>query len=149
MHILLADGQLRVRSALRLLLEQQPETYVVEEATNTQELLDCVKNCYPDILLLDWKLPGLVPDELSTTLRTLNPGLFIIVLDSIPHTRQAAIKAGANEFVSKNDPPECLMSVIKSYMASDVRKKGGNRNEKGNNSSMHPNPLVSRSHGMF
>ena len=112
MLVLLADDQPRVRSALRLLLEQQPETYVVEEVTSTKELLKYFKNCHPDILLLDWKLPGFVPDELLTTLRTLYPGLFIMVLDSMPQTRQAALKAGADEFVSMNDPPEQLLSAI-------------------------------------
>jgi DNA-binding NarL/FixJ family response regulator len=121
MRVLLADDQPRVRSAIRLLLEQQQVARVVEEVTNAQELLDHVRNRCPDMLLLDWELPGLVPDELPTTLHTLNPGLFIIVLDSIPHTRQAALEAGANEFVSKNEPPERLLTAIRSY--KDLTRK--------------------------
>jgi len=121
MHILSADDQPTVRSAIRLLLEQQPEANVVEEVANAQELLKHVGNRCPDVLLLDWKLPGLTPEKLLATLHTYCPALFTIVLDSKPQTRQLALEAGANEFVSKNDPPERLLAAIES--SKDFVKK--------------------------
>jgi CheY-like chemotaxis protein len=121
MHILSADGQPRVRSAIRLLLEQQPEANVVEEVANAQELLKHVGNRCPDVLLLDWELPGLTPEKLLGTLHTIYPDLFIIVLDSKPQTRQVALEAGADGFVSKNDPPERLLAAIESF--KDLDKK--------------------------
>jgi len=121
-HILLADDQQRVRSAIRLLLEQQPEANVVEEVANAQELLNHVGNRCPDVLLLDWELPGLTPKKLLTTLHTIYPDLFTIVLDSKPQTRQVALEAGANEFVSKNDPPERLLAAIESSKDLDKKK---------------------------
>ena len=115
-HILLADDQPRVRSAIRLLLEQQPVVNEVEEVTSAQELLDYVGNHCPDILLLDWDLLGPMPEKLLMTLRTLCPYLFTVVLDSRPQTRQTALEAGANEFVSKNEPPEHLLTAIERYV---------------------------------
>jgi len=53
MHVLLADDQSKVRSALRLLLEQEPELNVVGEATKADELLAQVGTVCPDIVLLD------------------------------------------------------------------------------------------------
>ena len=122
MHILSADDQPTVRSAIRLLLEHQPDAYVVEEAANAQELLNHVGNCCPDVLLLDWELPGLTPEKLLATLHTFYPHLFTIVLDSKPQTRQIALLAGANEFVSKNEPPEKLLAAIKSHKVSNKKK---------------------------
>ena len=127
MRILIADDQARVRSAIRLLLEQQPVANVVEEAANAQELLNHIEYLCPDVLLLDWDLPGFKPEKLLTTLYTSCPYLFTIVLDSKPQTRHLALKAGANEFVSKNEPPERLMSVI---MSSKVTIKEETRNKK-------------------
>ena len=101
MRILLADERPKVRSAIRLLLEQQPESIVIDEVTSARELLELLRNSSPDILLLDWELSGSTPRKLWTTLRALYPDLFIIVLNSKPQTRRAALKAGANEFVSK------------------------------------------------
>ena len=122
MRILLADDEPRVRSALRLLLEQQPVADIVEEVTNAQELLDYVRNHCPDVLLLDWALPGSTPKNLLTSLRNFSTDLFIIVLDTKPQTRHLALDAGANEFVSKNDPPDCLLTAIQSFDGSDKNK---------------------------
>jgi DNA-binding NarL/FixJ family response regulator len=124
MRILSADDQPRVRSAIRLLLEQQPEANVVKEVADAQELLNHVRNCCPDVLLLDWELTGITPEKLLATLHTICPELFIIALDSKPQTRKAAMEAGANEFVSKNDPPERLLAAIKS--SRDFDKKENN-----------------------
>lgn len=115
MRILIADDQPSVCSAIRLLLEQEPKVSRMDEATNMQALLDCANNCIPDLLLLDWELPGGTPEALLATLRCLSPDLFIIVLDSKPQTGQEALEAGANEFVSKNDPPERLLAAVRSY----------------------------------
>jgi DNA-binding NarL/FixJ family response regulator len=112
MHILLADDRPKVRFALRLLLEQQPEAHVVEEVAGGQALLEQLRNSCPDVLLLDWELPGLPPRQLLATIKQEFPGIFTVVLDSKPQTGQHALQAGADEFVSKNDPPERLIAAI-------------------------------------
>lgn len=115
MNILLADDQPAVCSAIRLLLEQQSDWNIVDEASSVKELLNHIEHYRPDVLLLDWELPGLGFEKLKKKLRSLRPDLFTIVLDSNPQTKQQALEAGANEFVSKNDPPERLLNAIKSY----------------------------------
>ena len=121
MRILLADEQPRVRSAIRLLLEQQLEENTIDDVSNSQELLNYVRNCCPDLLFLDWELPDLAPDNLLMKLRTSHPDLVIIALDSKPETRQAALGAGANEFVSKNEPPDRLLEVVKRSIISEKK----------------------------
>lgn len=125
MNILLADNQSRVRSALRLLLEQQSQAYRLEEADTLQGILTCVGSRCPDILLLDWKLLGITPEKSLGELQVSCPGLFIIAMDSDPQTRSMALKAGVDEFVSKNDPPECLLTAIKDFR-DNVKKNDGN-----------------------
>lgn len=124
MNILLADNQSRVRSALRLLLEQQAEAYNVKEADTLQGILASIKNQCPDIILLDWGLLGITPEKTVAELQASCPGLFIIAMDSNPQTRLVALKAGANEFVSKNDPPECLLAAIKSFRGNANSSSG-------------------------
>lgn len=114
MKILIADDQPSVCSAIRLLLEQEPKVSRMDEATNVHALLECAVKCIPDLLLLDWGLPGGTPEALLPALRCLNPDIYIIVLDSKPQTGQEALEAGANEFVSKNDPPERLLAAVRS-----------------------------------
>ena len=113
MRVLLADDQPQVRSALRLLLEQDPEMNVVGEAANAEELFVQVQATRPDLLLLDWELPGLQPtNPLLPALRALCPRLSVIALSGRPEVYREALAAGADAFVSKGDPPERLLSAV-------------------------------------
>jgi DNA-binding NarL/FixJ family response regulator len=119
MLILLADDQAKVRSALRLLLEQVPDVEILGEAVDTTGLLDWVKAADPDVVLLDWELPGLPAVALLPLLHVHRPGLKVIALSGRPEVSGAALEAGADAFVSKGDPPECLVTAI------DACRRGG------------------------
>lgn len=117
MRVLLADDQAKVRSALRLLLEYQPNVEILGEAVDTTGLLDWVKAACPDLVLLDWELPGLPAAALMPRLYHCCPGLRVIALSGQPEARQAALDAGADAFVSKGQPPEQLLIAM-----GEVRK---------------------------
>jgi DNA-binding NarL/FixJ family response regulator len=121
MRVLLADDQAKVRSALRLLLEHQADVEILGEAVDTTGLLDWVKAICPDLVLLDWKLPGLPATALLPLLRYHCPCLRLIVLSSRPEVCQAALAAGADAFVSKGDPPERVLMAI-----DQCRREEGN-----------------------
>lgn len=112
MRVILADDQPEVRSALRLLLGEKPGVNVIGEADTSFELLWQVKSNCPDLILLDWELPGTRPKELLSVLRMLCPLLSIIALSSRPQERQNALTAGASDFVCKSDPPEMLSTAL-------------------------------------
>lgn len=112
MRVLLADDQAKVRSALRLLLEHQPDIEILGEAVDTTGLLDWLKAANPDVVLLDWELPGLPAVALLRQMRSHWPGLRVIALSGVPQARQAALAAGAHAFVSKGDPPEVLVRAV-------------------------------------
>jgi DNA-binding NarL/FixJ family response regulator len=112
MRVLLADDQGKVRSALRLLLEHQAGVEILGEAVDTTGLLDWVKATCPDLILLDWELPGVPATALLPRLRDHCPGLQVVALSSRPEVCQAALDAGADAFVSKGEPPERLLAAV-------------------------------------
>jgi len=112
MQVLLADDQPQVRSALRLVLEHEPEMQVVGEVTDAETLLRLVKKIHPDLILLDWELPGLRSSNLLPILRKGSPYLSIIALSGQLESRQRALAAGVDAFVSKGDPPEQLLNIL-------------------------------------
>ena len=111
-RVFLAVGQPRVRSALRLLLEQTPETDVVGEAAKSNEVLARVEECSPDILLLDWELSGLEAADLIQELHNIHPNISIVVLSNHQESHRTALAAGANAFIRKGDMPERLLDTI-------------------------------------
>jgi DNA-binding NarL/FixJ family response regulator len=111
-HILIADSQSRVRFALRSLLEEQSELVLAGEVTDCKELLAQVEAVCPDLVLIDWDLPGMATVDLLPALQTICPGLHVIALSSRPEVKQDALAAGALAFVSKAGPPEPLLAAI-------------------------------------
>jgi len=112
MRILIADDQKCVRFALRVLLAQQPGVQVVGEAANGEALLAQASMVAADLALVDWELPRLAEAGGLPALHRSAPALQIVVLSSRPGVRQAALAVGGAAFVSKGEPPECLLTVI-------------------------------------
>ena len=115
MHILLADKQAEVRSALRFLLEHEPGMRVVGEAAEAEALLAQQTAIQPDLVLLDWELPGLRPAYLLAALR-IRRRTIVIALSGRPEARQEALNAGVDAFVSKGEPPERLLATLYAFI---------------------------------
>ncbi len=123
MRVFLADDEVKVRSALHLLLDQELSALVVAgEAADVRSLLAQMPVAQPELLLLDWELPGTKPNghaavfnsprELIVALRALCPCLKIIALSGRPDAGREAVDAGADEFICKVDSPERLVEVL-------------------------------------
>jgi len=112
MHILLADKQVEVRSALRFLLEQELGMSVVGEVAEASRLLAQAAAAQPDVVLLDWELPGLQATNLLSALHSGGRLTIVIALSGRPEARWAALDAGVDAFVSKGDPPERLLAIL-------------------------------------
>jgi DNA-binding NarL/FixJ family response regulator len=109
---MVADDQAWVRSALHLLLEQEPGLTIVTEVVEAEGLLAQVERTCPDVLLIDWELPGLQVPDAVTSLRAVCPHLSVIALSGLPEAREAALSAEVDAFVSKGDPPERLLEGV-------------------------------------
>jgi DNA-binding NarL/FixJ family response regulator len=115
LRVLIADDQPQVRSALRLFLEQKLGVNAVDEASNLEQALQLIGVGYPDLVLLDWELPGQSGAATLAGLRRVSPGSTVIALSGRPEAKQAALAAGADGFVSKGEPPEWLMDSVSKH----------------------------------
>jgi DNA-binding NarL/FixJ family response regulator len=111
-RILVADDQTKVRSALRLVIEQEPGFEVIDEVETPNRLLSMIEETQPDILLLDWGFGSRDRMHLLQTLKGKFPNLKVIVLSTCILDRQKALSAGAYCFVSKVDPVETLIQCL-------------------------------------
>lgn len=111
MRILIADDDIQVRSALRLLLEHEPGVTVVGETDSVLGVLVQVRTLLPDLVILDWRLPGLAVNEVVPSLRALRPGLLVVALDSLSEQGPLAVRL-ADTVVSKLDTPERVLAAL-------------------------------------
>jgi DNA-binding NarL/FixJ family response regulator len=112
MRILIADHQPATRLALKILLNEEPSLEVVGEAGDGQELLAQLSITRPDLVLLDWELPGESAASLLPVLRQHDGQPRVVVLSGRPEAETAAHAAGVDAFVSKGDPPRRLLQAI-------------------------------------
>jgi DNA-binding NarL/FixJ family response regulator len=123
MRILLADHRASLRSALRLLLEQEAQIEVVGEAGNVGALPHFVSRLRPDLLFLDWHLPGLeshsTRQHFLDAVRAIDPNLYIIALTNDDNAI-SCLSLGADAYVNKAEPPEQILAVLRQAVSREL-----------------------------
>lgn len=72
-----------------------------------------IRQFKPDLVLLDWELPGRPAAAMLFALHGLDYHPKIIVLSARPESEMDALAVGADAFVCKGDPPERLLDSFR------------------------------------
>jgi two-component system, cell cycle response regulator DivK len=117
-RVLVIEDHEDTRFMLRTLLEM--DGYLVLEAPDGEAGMELAQQQRPDLILLDYMLPGL--DGLDTTRQIRQHKIIrdipIILLSgrAEPGPRRAALAAGCNEYLVKPVEVDQMMLVIQSYV---------------------------------
>lgn len=125
MRVVVADDQVEVRSALRLVVEQQEGMTLVGEFAHVADLEARSTGLRPDLVLLDWDLDGLACSCLVARCRAACPTARVMVLGGGANTAAAALEAGADAFAGKHEPPEQLLMTLRRLGQEHERAAGG------------------------
>ncbi len=121
-RVLIADDQSMVRAGFRMLLADEEDIEVVAEARNGLEAVEKAARCEPNVILMDIRMPEL--DGLEATRRILaaNDGARILILTTfgLDEYVYEALGAGASGFVLKDDPPEQLISAVRTVAGGNA-----------------------------
>lgn len=116
MRALIADDRVWLRSALRLLLEHEANVEVVGEAGSIRTLPLCVSRLRPDLLFLDWHLPGLevqsARQQFMDSVRAIDPTLYIVALIN-DDSAKGTLLSSADAFINKAEPPEKILAIMR------------------------------------
>ena len=113
--ILIVDDQQQFRRALRLALAVKG--YEIREAANGAEALSVMRNEAPDLVLVDWLMPGMDGSGLCRAIRTRSD-VPIIVVTSKQDARSEALAAGANDYLTKPFAVDELLVHIESALTN-------------------------------
>ena len=113
MRVLLADDDTAVCSALRLLLEDEPDIEIVGEVNAASDLASHLLGANIDLLIIDWELPGLSACPLRHALATVRDHLKLIAISGRTLARAESLAAGADGFISKTDPTDRVLALLR------------------------------------
>ena len=117
-RVLIAEDDESLRALMRLSIDVGE--IEIDEATDGDEALALARANPPDVVLLDWMMPG--PDglEVCRALRAdpLTAGAYIVIVTARALTadREQALAAGADRYVPKPFSPAELLETVRSRL---------------------------------
>jgi DNA-binding NarL/FixJ family response regulator len=102
------------REALVLLLGQQPDVEVVGDVAGGEEAVELCRREAPDVVLLDYRLPGMDGVQTTATLKAVAPSANVVCLTASATRREAGafLEAGAVAVLTKDAPLDEIADAI-------------------------------------
>ena len=122
--ILIVDDEKMIRIVLSKVLSKAG--YEIFEAENGKEALEKYEQYKPDLVLLDFQLPGMNGLEVLEELKEDNESLIVIMLTAYGNIKNAvhAMKLGAYDYLAKPfDNEEIVLVIQKAFQTMNLGKE--------------------------
>jgi two-component system phosphate regulon response regulator PhoB len=120
--ILIADDEDALRALVRVTLDSG--RFQIVEATDGVEALRLARQHRPDLLFLDWAMPGLSGLEVCRRLRAdpATKGLTIVMLTARAQEfdRAAALEVGVDAYITKPFSPLRLLDAVRDKLGASA-----------------------------
>ncbi|MER6389459.1 response regulator transcription factor [Streptomyces sp. NPDC001523] len=116
LRVVIADDERMVRTALRVILDAEPDLEVVGEAGSGAEVVSLVRSLTPDVVLMDVRMPEI--DGIRATERILAtmaapPRIVVVTTFENDSYVYEALRAGAAGFLLKRADPDELIGAVR------------------------------------
>lgn len=113
--VLLVDDHAVIRQGLAMLLNEEPDLVVVGEADTGPEALAAVGRLRPNVVVMDYTMPGMDGDEATRRIKRDHPEVRIVGLSM--HAESDApermLEAGADVYLPKTGPSDNVIAAIR------------------------------------
>ena len=120
--VLIADDQANMRQLVRLTLETG--RFQIFEAHDGDSALEVARREQPDLLFLDWTMPGLPGVEVCRALRDdpAHDGMRIVMLTARTQhgDREWASEMGADDYITKPFSPIQLLEKVRDVLGPEA-----------------------------
>lgn len=122
LRVLLVDDHAIVREGLKALIDAQPDFEVVGEAGDGASGVHLAESVQPDVVIMDFTMPGLNGADATARLKQACPGVKILALTV--HEDQGYFRrffeAGATGYVLKQSPAADVFRALQVVAAGGV-----------------------------
>ena len=123
LRIIIADDHPVVMQALKKIMQEEFPGAYLEEATDTTMLLEKVSSDSWDLVISDLAMPGGGGFVALKKIKATKKKLPVVILSTYPAEQYAprVLKAGADDFISKDSLPGGLVKAIRRIL--DIEKE--------------------------
>lgn len=121
-RVLLVEDQAIVRQGLKVILEQDENISVVQQAENGEEAIAIVEKHLIDFIMMDVRMPVMNGIEATRKIKQQWPDIKILILTTFNDDEYAveALKEGANGFLLKTSESDKLIEAVYSCMSGGM-----------------------------
>ena len=112
-RVLLADDHVIVREGLSQILEESDRIRVIGQASNGTEVMEFTKTTRPDVIVLDYSMPGVDTPYVIKHVRTESPSVKVLILTIHENIHYAVkvLECGAHVTVVAKRIRPCLAKL--------------------------------------
>ena len=120
-RVAIVEDNLSYLKAMQVLISSQPDLLLVYTAENLS-MMDALYEAEPDVVILDIDLPVRTDIEGVKLIKEQLPeaGVFMLTVFEDEDKIFNSIKAGAQGYLLKKDPPEKIIEAIKAIHINEV-----------------------------
>lgn len=120
-HVFIVEDHLMIRQGYLLILGREPDITICGAVGSAEEALEQIPLVTPDIVVIDFSLPGMNGLELLQRLQKEYPALPTVIISGYNETTfiTEILAAGAKRYIVKEHAPQLLVNTIRQVIGNE------------------------------
>ena len=121
-RVLIVDDHVMIRLGLVETINGEADFKVVGQAGNCEQALAIYSQCHPDVVIMDFQMPGADGASATSRLLELHPDVKVLLHSMYEGEEDIwrSVEAGARGYVSKSSDVEELLSALRHLVNGDT-----------------------------
>ena len=121
------EDDAEIRGMLCRVIERSPSLRLIGEFSNGEDAVEAMRDCAPDVVVMDIQLPGMSGIECTRAVREANPETHVLVFTVFGDSQHVfeALKAGASGYLLKRTSREEIVEAIELVRDGGAPMSGG------------------------